>query len=498
MQSPPQSQRPSVDEPDDPSYSGSAVADIASVVSVFDFRVEVEWSPGEIVVDRSAIKTIGSRSEPRQSGSILILSLDRAIVTFPAFPPHRCSAEPDVLYFISWLTDFALVLFVFAGTRHLAEQNASPLLLGVLGASFFLASAISNTCSGRVADRIGRRIVSLSGTGLLFGSLVAVASVSAESFWFHVAYTAVGISVGLIYPPIMAWLGHGKRGRSASRAYLWFCLAFNSGMLSAQLTGGWMFEQLGSRAPLLVAMGLTAVSFFCLLFLTESEVRHDGPKPEPTVDETKDVCLARAFMRLNWIANFGGMFSMSILWFLFPILVVQLDVAPAVHGIVLAAGRLVVMSSYCAMYLLPLWQYRFRFAALAQIAGCVGLIVISQADSVQALMFGVAALSVMMGHNYFASLFYAASGHAPQRKGRAFGLIEASLGLGAAGGSFFGGLAGSDLGSRAPFLIGASLVAVLLVAQAVAYWKFVRPIRRTRDLRDGEPTAASSASIEVV
>lgn len=51
MQSPPQSQRPSVDEPDDPSYSGSAVADIANAVSVFDFRVEVEWSPGEIVVD---------------------------------------------------------------------------------------------------------------------------------------------------------------------------------------------------------------------------------------------------------------------------------------------------------------------------------------------------------------------------------------------------------------------------------------------------------------
>jgi len=159
---------------------------------------------------------------------------------------------------------------------------------------------------------------------------------------------------------------------------------------------------------------------------------------------------------------------------------------------------LVVMSSNCAMHLLPFWQYRFRFAVLAQIVGCVGLIVISQADSVQALMFGVAALSAMMGHNYFASLFYAASGHAPRQKGRAFGLIEASLGLGAAGGSFFGGLAGSELGSRAPFLIAASLVAMLLVAQAVAFWKLIRPIRQTRDLHDGETATPSSASIEVV
>ena len=140
-----------------------------------------------------------------------------------------------MLYFISWLTDFALLLFVFAGTRHLAEQDASLVLLGALGASFFLACAISNACSGRLADRIGRRIVSLCGAALFFASLAGVTSCPPESPWFYAAYTAVGIAVGLIYPPIMAWLGHNRSGRAASRAYLWFCLAFNMGILSAQV-----------------------------------------------------------------------------------------------------------------------------------------------------------------------------------------------------------------------------------------------------------------------
>ena len=53
--------------------------------------VEEEWSPGEIAVDRTAIKTLGSRSEPRQSGSTtLILDLDRALGPIPVYAKmHR-------------------------------------------------------------------------------------------------------------------------------------------------------------------------------------------------------------------------------------------------------------------------------------------------------------------------------------------------------------------------------------------------------------------------
>jgi len=149
-------------------------------------------------------------------------------------------------------------------------------------------------------------------------------------------------------------------------------------------------------------------------------------------------------------------------------------------------------------HLFPFWQYRFRVAAVAQAVGVAGLIAISLAHSPFALACGVAALSALMGYNYFASLFYNATGNTQQRKGRAFGLNEASLGLGAAGGSFFGGLAGADLGSRAPFLIGATLVATLFVVQAVAYWKLVRPLRSRHEPVDGQLSVEPAATIEAV
>ena len=132
-----------------------------------------------------------------------------------------------MLYFISWLTDFAALLFVFTGTRFLAERGASALMLGWLGASFFLASAISNACSGRIADVVGRRRVALCGTLLFLASLGLVAATHPASWLFYVAYTGVGISLGMIYPSVIAWLGHGRSGQAASRAYLFFCLAFN-------------------------------------------------------------------------------------------------------------------------------------------------------------------------------------------------------------------------------------------------------------------------------
>ena len=381
-----------------------------------------------------------------------------------------------MLYLVTWLTDFALMLFIFAGTRYLAELNASSLVLGALGASFFVTCALSNAFSGRAADRLGHRRVAATGAALFTLSLVCVALVDPRSVWFHVTYTAVGFAVGLIYPPIMAWLGRGSDARS--RVYLWFCLAFNLGMLSALLTGGWLYDEVGHRAPLYVAIGLTSLT---LLGLFAAPSSPSESKPQPSGEAPAgSLETARLFSRLTWIANFGGMFSMSLLWFLFPRLAVEMSVSPETHGLILATGRVVVISTYCVMYFFPFWQYRYALAAAAQLVGALGLFAISQASSSIWLVAGVAALSALMGYNYFASLFYSASGNTVERKGLAFGLNEAFLGLGAAGGSLIGGVMG-NVGSRIPFQIATGVILTLLLIQASLYRWLTSPRTEDRD-----------------
>jgi len=381
-----------------------------------------------------------------------------------------------MLYLIAWLTDFAAIMFIFVSTRALAEEKASIFALGLLGACYALASGLANTVSGRLADRVGRRPVSLVGMALFFLGMLAAVNSSPGSVAFYAAYMVVGCSLGLIYPPVMAWLGQDRVGTSASRTYLRFCLAFNLGIACGQLGGGWMFGEFGSAVPVYVAMGLVAVSFVCLLFMRETD-----PRPSPPVGLSADSSvfpeLARAFSRLSWLANFSGMFSMSILWFLLPHLFVQLKITADSHGLILAIGRGVVITTFMVMHFLPGWRYRFRYTALFHLLGILGLCGILWGSSILVLTIAVCAFSILMGYNYFSSLFYSSTGNSNERKGRAFGWNEAFLGFGAVGGSLLGGWIGSE-NLRSPYLLAAVVVGLSFSVQGIVYWNHVRPLRK--------------------
>ena len=388
-----------------------------------------------------------------------------------------------MLYIITWLTDFAVFIFIFSVTRFLSERNAVPFMLGGLGAAYFLASAISSACCGSCADRWGHRRVAIVGMSLFTISLGAVSFGSLEYWLICTSHVCVGIAVGMVYPSIMALLGHGRSGQRASRRYLLFCLAFNLGIISGQITGGWSFDRYGVQASLLIALMLMPVNLICLVQLKEPI--NDGDSTiNDVADGSSHTSLSQAFARLAWIANFGGMFSMSMVWFLLPPLMVSLEIAADHHGVILAIGRIVIMCSYVVMHCTRFWRHDFRITGMAQAFGASGLLILSMANTPTGLIIGIAGLSAMIGYNYFASLFYNATGNGYERQGRAFGLNEASLGLGAAGGSLIGGLAAGKMGSRAPFQIAAVLVAILLIVQSLVWWKAVRPLSKLTPARN--------------
>ncbi len=381
-----------------------------------------------------------------------------------------------MLYLIAWLTDCALILFVFSGTRVLADRQADALTLGTLGAAFFMASAISNALAGRLSDRIGRRVVSISGAVSLVASLSVLIVFDQGGWPFYVAYTCVGLSVGQVYPPVIALLSLGHDRREASRRFLLFGLAFNLGILCGQIGGGWLYDNVNQQAPLKLAVALAVGTLFCLLSLREPDA-NDEEKARSAAVSDSGRASARRFTRLAWLANFAGMFSMSTLWFLFPKLAVALGIRAEDHGVVLGVGRATVMGIYILMHLFTTWQHRFRFSVVAQLLGLLGMILVYVSSTTVALAAGVMLLSLLLGYNYFASLFYSREANDDRQKGRAFGLNEAFLGFGAAGGSLLGGWAASDWGERAPFQVAAVLIALALVVQ-LAMFNSCRPSRR--------------------
>jgi hypothetical protein len=164
--------------------------------------------------------------------------------------------------------------------------------------------------------------------------------------------------------------------------------------------------------------------------------------------------------------------------FLFPKLTVSLGVPPEEHGTLLAAGRLFSIGTYCLMHASHVWLYRFSLALAAQLLGVLGLLGLTVATTATGLSAGLASLSVLLGFNYFSSLYYSTTGSADHRKGSSGGIHEATLALGFAGGSLLGGLAGSLVGDRAPYGLAAAVVTALAVVQMVLYGRVVHPLRR--------------------
>ncbi len=382
-----------------------------------------------------------------------------------------------MLYLISWVTDFASSLLMFGVSRSLAESGAEPLTLGMLGTAYSVSSIVSNVFAGRLSDRIGRKRTAISGMALLIVGVFGVTRLPAGHWTFFAAYGCGGLGVGAVYPAVIAWIGQGRSGKQASRAFLRFCLAFNLGVISGNLSGGWLFLHWGPHTPLYASMLLATVALVLISLAQENNAPRDATTDEAT-ETLDDVVLSGAFARVGWIANLGGTFSVGVLMYLFPKLAVSLGVPSDQHGAMIAFSRSVVITTFFAMHYRHFWRHRFSTAAGAQLMGIVGLLCLSVADSQAGLTLGLLSLSVLFGYNYFASLFYSTTGSAENRKGTASGIHEATMALGLAAGSLCGGMAGNVAGVRAPFVLAAVVIAVLFVLQLFAYRKLISPLRR--------------------
>ena len=397
-----------------------------------------------------------------------------------------------MFYLITWLTDCSLFLFVFSGTRLLAETDATMTTQGIAGALFFLASGISNYCSGLLADSFGRRATALWGMGCFLVSLASVAVFQPVGTEYILAYIVVGLAVGQVYPPIMAWMWSDKSERAVDLSYVYFCTAFNCGILSGQLSGGWLFSEIGPRSPVLLANGLILIAWIILWSIRIAPKQTVSTMDSEDLEVSRDY-LAPDFTRLTWLANFAGMFSMGTLWFLLPELVVSLDIPSKTHGQVLAAGRSLVVATYVMMYVFPLWNYQYRYFVLTQAFGLAGLIGITRAQSPVALFLSIVGLSIMQGFNYYSSLYYSRKSASPESKATAYGLNEAFLALGAAAGSLFGGLSGTVWGSRTPFYIATATMLLVAVIQCVYFCIRIRPTLKkgTSPMSDDGPCGDS-------
>ena len=108
--------------------------------------------------------------------------------------------------------------------------------------------------------------------------------------------------------------------------------------------------------PLYTAMVLLATALL-LLFLRSETSRDTIPEIDPQDEVAAGKrALSSAFFRVCWVANFGGAFSVSMVFYLLPKIVVHLEISSVQHGAMLAASRLVVIATLLTMYATGFWR----------------------------------------------------------------------------------------------------------------------------------------------
>jgi MFS family permease len=385
------------------------------------------------------------------------------------------------LYLMCGLTDFASFAMVFAVSRGLAEGRAAPWYLGLVGAGLSFSAAVASLLGGWLASRFDARIVFVSGAGGVVLSIAACWFVDFRNASLLPSYWLLGISLGLLYPPLIAWLNLGEdphvNRRIVSRTLILFCVAWNIGMMCGQLTAGALFPF--GRGWVYGAALLGALPNLLLAFVVAFQVRPFVPISNQRTDrENEALELAVAFKRLSWIANLGGMFGASMIIHLLPDLAVAIGVHPQAHGKLLASWRGVVVGTYLLMHYTAHWHYRFGTALVSQVLAACGLLVIAQSESTMSLLGGLILLGQLVGYNYFSGLFYSTAGSSDERRALAAGIHEATLAGGMAIGTMVGGIFGSLGGFRMPYVVAAAVMFALTVVQSTAWWRWVRPLNR--------------------
>ena len=375
-------------------------------------------------------------------------------------------------YWIALSADFAYMLFVFTVTRLMAENQASLMALGMLGAVSALGFGLGAPIGGWASDVWGgRRVIAFGATAQ---ALVLLACIQwhSDHQWFYLYAPISGASVGVMLPPVIAWLTRGGLAqlgaRLQGRRLFRFCLSWNLGMIGGQTLGGWLYP-FGPTLPLLVGVVLM------LGVLVRTGFRIAAPTPAALPPSEREAAVvpksARTFVYLGWLANVASAMGVSVIIHLFPHLATELEISAPIHGLMVATNRSVVIIIYSLMFWLTFWRYRFSAALLAQLCALAGLTLLASSRTVPFLTLGLILFALLSGYNYFSSIFYSTTTFDRRRQGLASGMHEASLAVGFAAGSLGGGLVSLWLGPRAPYQTVALVVVLTTAVQSWVHWK---------------------------
>lgn len=352
-----------------------------------------------------------------------------------------------VLLFASFAADLAVSTVTLAVQFLGITLRARPMLLGLYGTASSGLYAVMALASGRVADRLGRRV----GIGaVLIASAVWLAMGVQKSPYALLALTPLSAAaLAYFWPATQAWIGDLVADRRHLNAVLGsFNVLWTAGLMLGPVVCAYLWVH-NHYAPFAAAAGIAWVMAAALLMVPLGRKREGKDVAEGENNEAPDP-RADFYLPLAWAANFVSWSAVGVIRTLFPKLADDLGFGEVTTGWLTFAYYLGQLGAFLALRQSSAWQYRRLPLVLGLAGGALGMsgAWLGHAPLTFGICFAVAGVSV--GFTYVASLFY--SLHAPrERRGRRAGIHEMTVGAGGALGPLVGGAVATYHGVRASF-----------------------------------------------
>ncbi|MBN2288858.1 MAG: MFS transporter [Candidatus Glassbacteria bacterium] len=373
------------------------------------------------------------------------------------------------IYLSSFLMDCVYAFVIGAAAVYAVELGATPVQLGILGASGPACYTLTCLLGGMLSDRLSRKL--LSQTSVLVAAASCLGLSRATELWhLYLFYGLFNGVQGFFWPPLQSLLADSSHRRSLTATLGNFCISWSSGFIIGHLVCGY----------LTVASAVLPFSWAALINLLILAVNSTLSESEGSIKSSSEDYLAHRgsqervlWHRLlisGWVANFTLVFTLSAVKMLFPKFVLDNDqMGKAMLGLMLALlhGGQFLMFGLVKYW--HTWQYKRLTYLAMQLIVLPGTLLLGLGASLFSFAAAMFLIGLCAGFTYTASIYYSTS--RPPGTGTRTGVHEAFIGMGIMGGPLAGGFVAATWNLQSPYLMCALLLVVSVALQSAILYR---------------------------
>ena len=353
---------------------------------------------------------------------------------------------------------------------YAASLGASPLLVGVIGATGGLTYSFMPLAAGMLSDKIRRKIFVL--TAMILYGLSCGFYILTENTTMLIPVKALEwVAVAIFWPSTEALITEFS-GEKLEQNLKKFNLSWGSATIIGPIIGGSLISLSGIKAPFLLS---SAVSFVLALLATmalkEQRKNMQKPKQETPNQKNSAETIAPAVVSIILFSFIAG-----IIYNLFPAQATNLNMPAYEIGLIIFANGLFRLAAFTQAYKIEekIGKTRMFLVGALALALASALTAASSTALFFALAFSIFGLG--MGILYAASIAHILKNRS-HATGYAAGLFESLIGVGNFLGSSTGGIASEYFSSNTPYILS------LLISLAAALYQSLRLKKQKRIIR---------------